>query len=416
MKHRFRSWSAAATLVALVAGPAGRAVAQSECGTGGSLRMCVETVDGRDGSANEFNLFNVPVSAAECDANVEVQFTIERIPTDRSVLDFWRSTGTACNETSARTDATMEGCDHLALSADLDIRGPEKVLRIPVQQLVGCAPETTSTFTVFVLAANAAMTTEDVGTAWTSMQVKLDTRAPSAPGSLQAFSGEWAPSVSWVSSEEGLREHRIYVNTAGCGGDSPDGGAADGGSGDGGAGSPDAGPQDGGNGDGGAGSPDAGPQDGGSGDGGAGSPDAGAQDGGAGGGGTASPLPAGCSRLPGAPTAPAGYRLVACVSGTATSHTLDPEALGVPVGTSFGVAVTAVDQARNESDPALTCVARVETLGFCELRGGCPQDCSCSAPGAARPSPLAVAFAALLGLLLWRRRRPSRRPRRGGNR
>ncbi len=343
-------------------GSSGPVHAQGECGSGGSLRLCVESIDGRDGSANEFNLYNLPVSSAECAANVEVQFTIERIPTDRSVLDFWRSSGTACNETAPRSDATMEGCDHLDLSVDLEIRGPEKVLRIPVRELMGCAPDTTSTYTLFVLAANSATSTEDVGSAWTSMQVRLDTRPPLPPASVRAQNGEHAPSVSWVPSEEGLREHRIYVNTSGC----------------------DAAPVAG----------DAGLAD-------AGAPAAG--------GASDEPLPAGCSPIPGEPTPPDGYRLVACESGTATRRVFDPEALGIPVGASFGVALTAVDQARNESPAATVCVQRIATQGFCDLHGGCPQDCSCSLPGRWRPEASDLFWALPLALLWWRRRSP------GGN-
>ncbi len=319
------------------------------------MRLCVEEVEGRNGAANEFNLYNLPVSAAECAANVQVQFTIERIPTGRSVLDFWRSSGTACNETTPRSDATMEGCDFLNVPGDLEIRGPEKVLRVPVQDLLGCAPDTTSTYTIFVLAANSAMSTEDVGTGWTSMQVRLDTRPPLPPESLRAQPGESAPSVSWVSSEEGLREHRIYVDTGGCGAAPDDAGAGDGGT----------------------------PP---------------------GGGATDSPLPPGCSPLPSEPSPPAGYRLVACESGTATRHTFDPSALGIPVGARFGVAVTTIDQARNESPPAMVCLQRVETQGFCDLRGGCPQDCSCSLPGRWRADPTTFVWLLPCGLLLWRRR------------
>ncbi|MCS6799819.1 MAG: MXAN_2562 family outer membrane beta-barrel protein, partial [Myxococcota bacterium] len=104
------------------------------------------------------------------------------------------------------------------------------------------------------------------------------------------------------------------------------------------------------------------------------------------------------------------------VSGSTTSASLSGAALGLPVGGSAAVAVTAVDDAGNESALSnVACLRRVQTDGFCARHvamGGRCESCAVSAPGAGSGSGqgawIALGLAALV-LVPWRRaRRPMR--------
>lgn len=170
-------------------------------------------ITGRD--EDELNLDNRPMNAAECeDATVEITLRISGIDTSKSVLDFWRSTGTACNEADERSTTTDRGCTHLDLGEiPLTIDGQaEKDIDIPLNELANC--ETDGTQTIFVLAAMGAETTEDVGTEWGKFEIEVDKTPPSAPSGVRAGSGDTAITVSWDSLGMSIFEYRVYVDAA----------------------------------------------------------------------------------------------------------------------------------------------------------------------------------------------------------
>jgi len=102
----------------------------------------------------------------------------------------------------------------------------------------------------------------------------------------------------------------------------------------------------------------------------------------------------------------AGWTLYDTLSGDASSATVDPDSIGLMVGDEAGIGVTSVDQAGNESALSTVCVTRIETTGFCEHRGGCPNDCSVGRVGAGgAPGPSAFVLVLAAGCAILRRRR-----------
>ena len=90
---------------------------------------------------------------------------------------------------------------------------------------------------------------------------------------------------------------------------------------------------------------------------------------------------------------------------TGNSATIDGSAVGVEYGADAAVAITALDEAKNESPLSeVVCASRVQTVGFCEDYGKC-EDCSASVVGGARGFGASGLVLGLAGLILAYRRR-----------
>src|SRR5262249_47969071 len=83
-----------------------------------------------------------------------------------------------------------------------------------------------------------------------------------------------------------------------------------------------------------------------------------------------------------------GLNTVAEPSASATSASIDVGSINPPIelDSQATIAVQAIDQAENASAPALRCVTRQQTDGFCaRVKGNCKGGCAVGNPGA-RPT------------------------------
>lgn len=355
------------------------AAAQSTTLPEGNLDIRILDIGSRDPETN-LSLDFLPINQRECAADIPISLRVRNIPPSASVLDFWRTDTADCSDETLRSDNTRTECTPLEIAADQNTSGnQEKDIVVRASEIVPCEDGRTSSFQIFILAATAENSTGDVGQNFGRFPARVDTAAPAAPTGLAARDGEVRFEASWEPSGETLREYFVYIDDSGCGGTaSGDGGATDGGSTDG-------GPTDGGT------APmDAGalPMDGGTTTG----------DGSVGGGTTDGEVV-----IPEIPEFP-GFTFVKSINGSADSAGISAEAY--PVGSSVTLGIVAVDEAKNISEMATVCVTRIDTTGFCEARGGCPNNCSVSAPGTPESRPATAGLVALvLGALLAVRRR-----------
>lgn len=318
-----------------------------------------------DQSEFETNGFN----ARDCETNATVRLDLSSIP-DRMFVVFFR--GDSCNEVERRDGSTtVADCDRLfSVERTTDRMQIDQRL----QDFLDCDEEGAAIH-VFALASDTSSARAEVtAQEWGTIDFKLDTTAPSTPTGLTDAMGGSSVSVPFEPVSNAFR-YRVYIDTALTGATM----------------AMDAGPRPDAGGGSDAGSTDAGT-------------DAGSMDGGpgedAGGGGGAGVCPMDSWLTGGTPDG----------SGTAFSCTSDCEAevnlRGLAIGQTAAVAITAEDEAGNESPfSEVVCVTRIETTDYCDLlmREGksCEDGCSCSS---GRSDPVAVALIAL-GLVFARRRR-----------
>jgi MYXO-CTERM domain-containing protein len=348
----------ATALLASVAAAPSMAAAQA---TQISADLAVESITGRDGNALT-DLVNNPIGTEECNAGADfvISMRLQNIPTDKSLLDFWRaSAGTDCSQPSNR-DMTSGGtppCTHLNVDADTTTGGASiKTISTSLANLFDTANEEPENqvctadgsedgkYNIYILAVNAAATNEAAGKAW-FINATLDTQAPAAPLGTSGGSGDTEISVSWDNSGENLKEQRVYYLKGGC-----SGGVYGGATGD--------------------GSADASDND----------------------GGTAG-----------------DWTKAKDVSASSTQTTLTGSSIGLAYGDEAAVAVSAIDLAGNES-PLSTpaCIQRVSTDGFCDkhvAEGGKCESCAVRAPTRDGGLPWMVAALALGLARVVRRRR-----------
>lgn len=167
------------------------------------------SVAGRDENRN--NLQNVPLSKAECEANVEIIFLIESIPTDRTRLDFW-SNGADCNTTEQRSPKTG-ACEQLDVG-NIEINNRARIPELPIsaQALFNCEESDRPTF--FVLAVNSSNDEVDTNQ-WGSIELEIDAQAPGAPGGVEGKRGDTEIQVDWATpSGENVHGYTVYVDPA----------------------------------------------------------------------------------------------------------------------------------------------------------------------------------------------------------
>jgi MYXO-CTERM domain-containing protein len=332
--------------------------------SGASAQITITPLE-PDRTEFETNGFN----ARDCETNTVVRLDLNNVP-DRMFVVFFR--GDSCNEVDRRDGSTtVADCDRL-FSVERTTDRMEVDQRI--QDFLDCDEEGAAIH-IFAIASDTSTATEEVTTAdWGTIDFKLDTTAPATPTGLTDATGGTSVNVPFEPVSNAFR-YRLYLDTALTGatmrteaGPPPDAG----GRGD--AGSTDAGSD--------AGSMDAGP----------------GSD--AGGGGGAGMCPTDSWLNGGTPDG----------SGTAISCTANCEAevslAGLAIGQTAAVAITAEDQAGNESPfSQVVCVTRVMTTDYCDLLmmegKQCEDGCSCSS---GRSDPVAIGLLAL-GLFVVRRRR-----------
>lgn len=312
-----------------------------------SSDLVVEGITGRDGNALT-DLVNNPIGTDECLLGEDFTITLEfrNIPTDKTVLDFWRGPqGTDCSQPTNRdmTSGGTPACRHLTISADTTTGGASiRTISTSLANLFDRVATTNTAddgnavcdadgtedgkFSIYILALNSSGTNEAAGKAWW-INATLDTTPPSAPTGTSGGKGDTEIPVSWTNSAEQISEQRVYLLRGGCSGGAYVGGSA---------------------------------------------VDAGADAGDDGGTGVGS----------GAGTG--GWEKARDVSLSATRTTLNGASQGLAYGEEAAVAVTAVDLAGNESDRSTpACIQRVKTDGFCsvhESQGGKCESCAV-APG-----------------------------------
>jgi MYXO-CTERM domain-containing protein len=314
----------------------------------------------------ETNGFN----ARDCETNAPVRIELSNIP-DRMFVVFFR--GDSCNEVDRRDGSTtVADCDRLF---SIERTTDRMTLDQRVQDFLDCDDEGAAIHVFALVSDTSSATAEVTAQEWGTIDFKLDTTAPSTPTGVTGGNGGTTVNVPFEPVTNAFR-YRLYVDTelAGATMGADAGPRADGGGGGSDAGSTDAGTD--------AGSTDGGP----------------GED--AGGGGGAGVCPTDSWLNGGTPDG----------TGTAFSCTSDCEAEvnlgGLAIGQTAAVAITAEDQAGNESPfSTIVCVTRIETTDYCDLlmREGksCEDGCSCSS---GRSDPVAIGLIAL-GLVLARRRR-----------
>ncbi|MFW5924630.1 MAG: hypothetical protein ACOCV4_00600 [Myxococcota bacterium] len=390
------------TILALALSPAATAGAQTgdDPVPEGNLSVFVLDVEGRDDNqiSTETPLVALPIGLRECTTNVGVLLRIRNIPTDGSVsvLDFWRSSGTDCSMAANRSDDTQRGCENIELAGDQNTGGRSEVdLIIRADELMpgdDCTNQN-GTFQLYILATGSTGSSSEVNGDFGVLEYKVDTVPPPEPTNVRARDGENQLGISWErASEENLKSHLILIDRSGChdGTGGTDGGTDDGGTDDGGT---DDGGTDGGS-DMDAGAlADAGLLDGGA-----------TADGGTGDGGVfEDPDGFVCRGVRPLQDIPDGFECAKEVGDTAQSASVST--FGVSIGEQVTLGVMAVDEANNTSELVTTCVTRIDTTGFCEARGGCPDTCAVRAPGGGAASGGGLAIWGLLAFILYVRRR-----------
>jgi uncharacterized protein (TIGR03382 family) len=310
----------------------------------------------------------------DCDTNAEVRLQLAEVP-DASFVVFFR--GDSCEDVMRRDGtSTVAQCTRLFAVERTSNRFEVDEQRL--RNYVDCS-EGSSAIHVFAIASEGSAGTEEVSTEeWGSIDFKLDILPPSAPDGLSGGRGGSTVGVPFEPVTSVLN-YRLYVDAELSG---PRIGT------DAGPGESDAGSSD-------AGGDDAGGSD-------AGSGDAGSLDASAGSGGGAGVCPDDSWLRTGDPDG-SGTNIAACTDCTAT---VDLSA--VPIGSTVAVAITAQDEAGNESAFSnVVCVTRVQTGGHCDevrRRGGKCEGCSAGGSGDAALAALVLGIA----IVSRRRRWPAR--------
>jgi len=404
----------------------------------GTLSVQVSDIadDDREIPMNGTDITSIPLGIDHCRRNAVTTIQIRNIPREvanaPTVLDVWRGAITqSCNSVAERNPPMGMSRTCVPLLSRT-ITGAEMNVMIPVRDLVNCAEDVAGErrHEIFFLAGTDNETVEEIGTNWGAFQIAIDTEPPGAVTTdrTNTAAGESQITIEWTGAPSGLNVFHLYGVAGACNAmtDPYAGGTiqiingrphvcpastqtTDGGM-DAAIDASDA-------------SMDMPMPD---------MSDADAID--ASDASMDMPMP----DMSDAPTAemtvdmPSDTNMVdagtaGCVAlaafsatapGTSNSYDLDPDELGLVVagGAVAGeseatIYVVAVDQALNESPVAVTCVERVETMGYCDrlaARGmPCDNNCSCSAPGVG-PSVswgMVGISVGLLGVLFWRRRR-----------
>lgn len=174
----------------------------------GQINVQQTAVEGRDTTRND--LSNVPLSQAECEANVDITFLIENIPESLGQLTFW-SGGADCNTVEQRSPTGT--CDQLDVG-EIQIQNrkriPDQV--IPAQALFKC--DTTNKPTFYVLAVNSPndeVDTSEYGT----VVLGLDATPPPAPSEVKGSSGDTQIGVTWTATTtENIYGYTVYIDSA----------------------------------------------------------------------------------------------------------------------------------------------------------------------------------------------------------
>jgi hypothetical protein len=315
----------------------------------GGIALTVISIGGREISSTSTEYI---ASGSDCTSDRDIVVELDGVDEGKGTIDIY--VGTNCAATD-RNDTTENRCrfvdSFVKESRTQDIEVP-----VPIASLVGgCDEAGAEEPTLWFLAVDDSMSSEDVGQSFASIKVTIDTDPPSAPTRIRGGNGENEITVSWSVGEE-VERFIVYV-------DSGDSGSASGG---------DAGTSSGGD------------------------------------GGTSENCGSG-KLTPGSSGENVfGVKQVPVNSATATGVRLSPDDIE---GDVAAVAVVAIDEAGNRSNLSATvCVRVVPTYGYRDLyemeHGEIQQGCPCTAAGPAQaqtawPIALAIGFVAYRG----RRRR-----------
>jgi hypothetical protein len=350
----------------------------TSAGTGGLVVRAISV------GGEEVKLGSIPVGIDACVNDAEIRFEIDGVPDSHESIDVYL--GESCNASSSRDLDASNRCTYVGnFKATSSSNQP---LTLRATQLMGedCAMKAEeSTPKLWFLAVKDPGSSEDVMNLYKMIEdVRLDTRRPTAPTSVEGGSGEKQIPVEWKTSDSDLEGFVVLIDPAPTSGGGGGSGTSGGSSGSGGDDDEDGGTT---NADSGTPAPS--------------------------GGSTAANGECGSSVLTEGGSVgglPSRIKRKEVNEATATGIDLGPSDID---GDIAAIAVVAVDEAGNESPlSALACVKVVPTESFWDrysadedaVEGGCP----CAALGPAQlASAWPVGLALSLIALSARRRRRS---------
>jgi hypothetical protein len=334
--------------------------------SGGAISIGILSIAGE----SQNDLGTIWISLEDCDDNAEIEFRLDKVPTDQEVAVFM---GEDCNDAESRDNEGTE-CKRVTEN-DIDISGPDNqrvmlktgdIIKAAFPTSEGCADRDADPKIWFLALDSVSSGGDAEQNSWGYRKLYIDTAPPDAPTRIEGGRGENAIPITWSVGNENVDSFEIYVDNGG--GETPirDGGVKPPSS----------------NEDGGADEPE--------------------------------PEPSGASNDmcgSGVLTEGGSADNVASLlrksegSATATRTTLSASQVG---GDSAAVAVVALDEAGNRSPlSAVECVYVVPTMGFKDALGAdVPQGCPCAAAGPAQLEGM-LPIALALGFIAYRRRRRS---------
>lgn len=155
----------------------------------------------------------VPVSQAECDMGVVLDFRFTNVDSTRSQLHIYF--GSMCETVSVRNDTTDMSCTDLELERSIDMN-TQVDWQIPISDLIDCTAGSSGTRTIYVLAIDNP-TSEVTGAGQkVSFPIAFDFAGPSAPANFAVSDGETSMRLSWDASSDQITSYDVFFVADGC--------------------------------------------------------------------------------------------------------------------------------------------------------------------------------------------------------